>query len=150
MILDAALQFDPSNTAVTATAPSSNTVDLGCARDVGVTEEPMAVLVVAQTSFVGPANSTLNIQIQSSVDNATFNTLIESSPIAVANLVAGTHLLRTLLPKNQPAQTAGIGRYLRLNYVVTGGPFTGGTLQAGLAGDVQANPAYASGFNAQN
>ena len=150
MTIDALLLFDPSGTAITGTAASTNILDLGCQRDLGIGSPPLEVEIVIQQTFAAAGAATLNVQIQSSVDNVTWSTLVESSPIPVANLLAGRKILRMDLPADQPTLTAGIGRYLRLYYVVATGPFTGGTVLSALVLNRNSLPTYASGFNAAN
>ena len=150
MTIDANLLFDPSGTAITASQASTNTLDLGQARDLGVGGPPLEIEILIQQSFAASGSATLNVQIQSSTDNSTWNTLAESSPIAATNLIAGRQILRMALPADQPAQTAGVGRYLRLYYAVANGPFTAGQVFAALILDRPSPTAYPSGFNAAN
>lgn len=150
MTIDALLLFDPTGTAITNSAASTNTLDLGAQRDLGIGEPSLEVEIVIQQSFAAAGAATLNVQIQSSVDNVTWSTLAESSPIAVANLIQGRQILRIGLPADQPAQTAGIGRYLRLYYAVATGPFTAGEVLAALVLDRPTTTTYASGFNPAN
>jgi hypothetical protein len=150
MILDALLLFDPSNTSIISGGASTNTLDFGAGRDVGVDDDGFFISLNIQQTFAGPSNSTLNVQVQSSVDNTNFYTLIETGAIAVANLVSGKAFLRTKFPADQPAITVGPGRYYRLNYVVANGPFTAGQVEAALVRDLQANITYAEGFNPAN
>jgi hypothetical protein len=150
MTIDALLLFDPSGTSITTSAASTNVLDLGTPRDLGIGDPKPKIEIVIQQTFTAAGAATLNVQVQSSVDNVTWSTLAESSPIAVANLTQGRQLLRIDLPADQPAQTAGIGRYLRLNYVVATGPFTAGQVLSALVLDRPSTPTYASGFNAAN
>ena len=150
MILDALLVFDPSGTAITTSATSTNILDLGAQRDLGVGSPALDVEIAIQQAFAAAGAATLNVQIQSSVDNATWSTLVESSPMPVANLTLARRILRLSLPADQPTLTAGIGRYLRLNYVVANGPFTAGQVVAALVLNRPAATAYASGFSAAN
>jgi len=150
MTIDALLLFDPTGTNITVTAPSTNVLDLGGPRDMGVGDNIPKIEIVIQQSFAAVGAATLNVHIQSSVDNITWSTLAESSPIAVANLTVGRQILGIDLPTDQPAQTAGIGRYLRLNYVVASGPFTAGQVLAALVLNRPNPTAYASGFNPAN
>ena len=150
MTLDALLLFDPTGTAITATAASTNILDLGCQRDLGIGDPKLEVEIVIQQTFAAAGAATLNVQIQSSVDNVTWSTLVESSAIPVANLTQSRKILRMDLPADQPVLTAGIGRYLRLYYVVASGPFTSGQVLAALVLNRSALPTYASGFNPAN
>ena len=150
MTIDALLLFDPTGTSITVSAPSTNILDLGSQRDLGIGDPKLEVEIVVQQSFAALGAATLNVQIQSSVDNVTWSTLAESSPIAVAALTQGRQILRIDLPADQPAQTAGIGRYLRLYYAVATGPFTAGQVLSALVLNRPSTPAYASGFNPAN
>lgn len=143
MILDYLTMFDVAS-AITAARASTNTIDLGCQRDLGVGEEPPAITVTAVSAFAGPANATLQVQVQSSVDNVSWSTLVETAALPVASLTTGQVLLRGLLPTDQPAATSGVGRYLRLDYVVVNGPFTAGEVTAGLVPLAQSWGACAS------
>ncbi|MDA8231574.1 MAG: hypothetical protein M0006_09570 [Magnetospirillum sp.] len=150
MIIDGFLQFDPAGTAITAGGPSTNTIDLGSGRDLGIGDDALQVVVHILETFAAAGAATLDVQVQSSVDNVTWTTLVESGAIPVADLVAGKSVLRTALPLDQPAVTAGIGRYLRLNYVVATGPMTAGQVQAAVVIDRQANVAYPPGVTVSN
>jgi hypothetical protein len=128
MIIDAFSVFD-QNTALTATAPSTNVLDLTRFGDIGV-GCPLRLAVNVTTTFLSAGLTTLKIQAQSSVDNATFTTLAESPTYVKADLVAGTQLF----PIDWPALSSmdDTPRYLRLNYVVTTGPFTAGNIYSML------------------
>jgi len=143
MIIDKFLQFD-SGTAITSTAASNNTIDLSQSRDIANGGDPALQLVcTVVTAFTAAGAATLQVQFQTSADNASWTTLAQSDAIPVASLTAGTELLRIGLP-------LGIQRYIRLNYVVATGPMTAGAITAELVLDRQAFAAYASGFNAAN
>ena len=150
MTIDALLIFDPSGTSITTTAASTNVLDLGTQRDLGLGNPSLEVLINIQQAFTAAGAATLNVQIQSSVDNVTWSTLAESSAMPVASLTLGRQVLRIKLPADEPALTAGIGRYLRLYYVVSTGPFTAGQVMSALVPNREASVAYASGFNPAN
>jgi hypothetical protein len=94
MYLDALLQFDPAATAVTVTAASTNSIDLGAARDMGIGRVQGKVLVLIGTAFASatPA-ATMNVQLQGAPNNAgvagTFTTIVESGTIPLGQLQAG-------------------------------------------------------------
>ena len=141
MIIDKYLQFD-SAAAITTTQASTNVVDLSSSRDIGIGDALQLVCTIV-TSFAAAGLATLQVQLQTSPDNATWVTLVESDLLPVANLTAGTEVLRTPL-------ALGIQRYIRLNYLVATGPMTAGAVTAELVIDRQAVTAYPSGFNAAN
>jgi hypothetical protein len=139
MIIDKSLQFD-SASAVTVTAPSANTIDLGCNRDIGIdNNSALALVCLVTTAFTAAGAATLTVQFQTSADNASWTTLVQSDVLAVATLTSGAEIMKTKVPM-------GCQRYLRLNYVVATGPMTAGTITSQIVLDRQANPAYASGF----
>ena len=143
MIIDKSLQFDCAS-AITVTAPSVNTIDLGSNRDIGIDGDPaLSVFCSVMTAFAAAGAATMNVQFQTSADNATWTTLIQSDALAVASLTAGTEVLKTKVPM-------GCLRYLRLIYVVSTGPMTAGAITSQIVLDRQANPAYASGFTVSN
>lgn len=148
MILDGTLLFD-SAAAVTATAASTNVIDLVASRDLGAARPRMEVEVVVTTAMLSAGATTLQIQFQGSTDNSSWSTYVEGPAIAKASLTAGArHLLPVALP--QPATGLAIPRYLRLNYVVATGPFTAGALTAALVLDKQNNIAYPPGIAIAN
>jgi len=133
MILDQLLRFDPPTTAVTASAASTNVVDLINFRDIAVGACPdgfIHLTTTIQTAFTAAGAATLTIQLQMSVDNATWTTVSATDAIPKASLLAGTQI-NLPLGVMQP-QSAGIPRYLRAYYVVATGPFTAGTLISDL------------------
>jgi hypothetical protein len=88
---------------------------------------------VGSTQFVG-AGATLTCELQESPDKSTWaNTIIGSAvAVPVAQLLPGQILLWAPLPffggSILPPQR--LLRYLRMWYIVTGGPFTAGTINA--------------------
>lgn len=156
MILDKLLEFDPAGTAITATATSTNILDMLQARDMGIGDHAGAtpkLLVACQQTFTAAGAATLNIQFQSAPDNGsgapgTWTTAAESSALPLASLVAGLHLFDISLPHRQAG--AAIPRFYRLNYVVATGPMTAGTVQSELVLGRDNTPAYPSGFTVAN
>ncbi len=143
MILDKSLQFD-SGSAITATTPSANTVDLSAGRDLGAGDGPALKLVcTVVAAFAAAGAATLQVQFQTAPDDATWTNLAMSDLIPLAGLTAGTELLRVDLP-------LGCQRYLRLNYVVANGPMTAGAVTSQIVLNREAQTAYASGFTADN
>lgn len=141
MILDKLLMFSEAQ-AVTATAASTDTIDLGpikgTRRDIGV-GDPLEFWANVNTSAAAAGAATVNIQLQTSSDNATWNTLYDSGALALASLTAGKRVLSTTVPK-------GVLKYLRVNYVVAIGPLTAGAFTAGINLDVDANYHYQTAF----
>jgi len=139
MMYDKLLTFG-TDQAVTATAASTDIIDLGAVRDIGNGEPLELVILVTETATSG-GSSTVTIDLQTD-DNSGFSsaaTLASSGAIAKASITAGTELLRVKVPLN-------VERYLRLYYTVATADLTAGKFTAFLALERQANKAYASGF----
>jgi len=139
------MMYDKLNTfgtdqAVATTAPSTDIVDLGAARDIGNGEPLELVILVTETvTATGAATVTFTLETD---DNAGFSStfvLASSGAMAKAALTTGTEVLRVKVPLDAE-------RYLRTNYTVAAGPRTAGKFTAFLAPYRQASRAYASGF----
>lgn len=132
-ILDKLLTFSNAQ-AVTATAVSTNVVDLGVDRDIGV-GEPVYFAVQVGTGFAGLTS--LNVALQTSADNSTWTDLATSGAIPVASLTAGAQPVRMVVPSSTK-------RYLRVNYTVAG-TGTAGTVTASLLLGPDGYRAYPAG-----
>jgi hypothetical protein len=111
--------------AITVTAPSTDVIDAGATKAAGIgrdigTGEPLYLEVNIASTMTGAG--TLTIALQDSADNSTFVDVLALPAIAVASLTAGKAYYIPL--------PAGMRRYIRANYTITSGPFTGGTLNA--------------------
>jgi hypothetical protein len=130
--------------AVTATANSTNVVDLSLARDVGEGED-LYVQFTVGTAFTAAGSATLTPTIVvSAADSLTTPTTIAmAGTIAVATLVAGYSFAVRLNPL-----IASLGlRYLGAIYTVATGPMTAGTITADIVTEIQdGKKFYASGF----
>ena len=111
--------------AITATAVSENVLDLGVGGDDVGQGEALWLNVVVGDAFAAAGAATLTIALQSSDDNSTFADVVVGGAIAKADLTAAAPALKVGLP-------TGLGRYLRLNYTVATGPFTAGSVSAGI------------------
>lgn len=139
MIFDDTLIFSRAQ-AVTVTAPSTNTIDVGVngtpyggsalVRDIGGgAEVPLDVQVV--TTFVGGTSLQVVYQV---ADDTGFSTnlqnVILTGAIPVAELVAGYQFALNEIPYRSRR------RYHRLNYVAVG-TFSAGAVTAGIVTAVQ-------------
>lgn len=158
MILDGNLLFDTA-AAVTASANSTNTVDLANFRDLGVDGGEYAVpklMCLVTTTFTTTNAATLSVGIQGSTDNSTWTTYVTSQAYAVATLTAGQRLFDIDLPR--PPAGVAIPRYLRLAYTVGTGVFSAGAVTSALVMQRQDQPVstagvvsgYPSGFTVSN
>jgi hypothetical protein len=130
MITDALLFFEPlAGTTVTATAVSTNVLDLGIARDIGGGRGIMPGVNIAVLSTFTGTSPTINVQLQGAPDNGsgapgTYTVMIETGVIASAQLVKGANFRFDIPSVAQlgltAAQVEAIPRFLRLNYVITG------------------------------
>lgn len=126
--------------AVTASAASTDYIDLGVLRDIGNGERP-EILVLCTQDVTAAGAATVTVALQTD-DNSSFSSpvnLVLSDAIPKASLVAGTEILRVAVPY-------GTERYLRLFFTVATGPLTAGKFTSGLVAQRQANVAYASGY----
>lgn len=162
MILDGAFCFDSAST-ISSSTTSANVVDIGPgARDIGEGGPPLALLVQTGAAFASSGSPTLTVQFQGAPDNGsgspgTYTTYAESGALALASLPADARiwnanvpgvLVRTLPPNGGTP----LPRFLQLNYVVSGGTFTAGSITAILASaqDYSPNLYYANAANPQN
>lgn len=143
MIQDNSLVFSANQT-VTASAASTNTLDLGATgtpfgSSTALTRNPgkgrrIELAVAVSQTFAGL--TALSVSIQTSADNATWVTTTTSQAVPLASLVAGYQF-------NVPAAFDGddTGRYVRLYYTVTG-TATAGAINAEVVASRQTNLAY--------
>lgn len=127
MIMDASLLFSDKQ-AVTATAVSTNVVDLGVnGRDVGPgTAIPLSISVVE--NFNNLTSLTISVETDDNVGFASAKTVFTSPAIALAQLNAAKG---KLLPQMIPVGTDE--RYVRLRYTVAGTAPTLGKITAGVS-----------------
>lgn len=140
MIMDSTLLFSEDQ-AITATAVSTNVIDLGVDRDIKKGMD-LELLLAVTTAFAAAGAATLTVTVQTD-DNEAFaspTVLATSAAIPVADLVAGAQPF----PISVPGPT---NRYLRLNYTVATGPFTAGNMTASIVIDREEDQAYASGYD---
>lgn len=136
-LLDALNYFD-TNSAITAGGPSSYVIDLGTSRDLGVGTSNVPDVEVSFTSLPGgPGGAAVAVQFQTSLDNVTFTTLSQTPAVPVTSIVGP--LANEFFPTGLPH---GIQRYIRLNYLVSGGPLTAGAVTAKLSLGRSVNKSY--------
>ena len=142
MILDGLLQFTGTAGAVplsatvgvdlptTGTQQSTNVIDLANARDLGIGDDPALKLLI-QIMATFTVGTSLQVQLQGSVDNSTYTTMWDSGAILEASLVAGRYISNIDLPRvilatpTNPSAAQALPRYLRLQYVTVGTHSTG-------------------------
>ena len=140
MITDSLLRVSEDQ-AVTTTAVSTNTIDLGVARDVG--EGTALYMNFALTEAFANGTSVLFEVITSASANLGSPTVIGSSAaIVTASLTLGKNIVVTLNP-----EIAGKGqRYLGARYTIAG-TFNAGKVTADIVETIgDGRKFYASGF----
>mgnify|MGYP006883135867 CR=1 FL=1 len=135
MIFDAQALFSDDQ-AITATAVSTNVIDLGApdtpkhaaaaiGQDVGF-GNAKAIRIQVTADFATLTSLTFTLQKDTVENFASPETVVALGTVAVADLVAGYVLPLEVLPRGIDQQ------YLRLNYTVVGSNATAGTITAGL------------------
>lgn len=149
MINDAFLYLSgsPGNAgqAVTATAVSTNTIDLSQARDIGEGEDLYVQFItdVAATA-AGAATVRFEVITSASANLGSPTVIVASGDIPKASLTVGARIeleipAQYLVPLGQ--------RYLGVQYTVSTGPLTAGTFTALINfGHQSGQKSYASGF----
>lgn len=122
MILDAQHIFSDEQ-ALTATAVSTNVIDLGVDRNIGI-GEPMAVVIVVDVALDDTTGDETYVATLQSGSTATPTDVIASVTLA-AGAAAGTKYVLPI-PADESAD-----RYLRVNYTL-GGTTPTGTVTAFL------------------
>ena len=145
--------YDIQNTfstaqAITATANSTNYIDLGLAgRNIGVGEELYLVMIVTTAFTDSGSDSTVTPSLVTD-DNTSFSSA--TTIRTFDTLAALTAVNTTRLYKLEPFTAAGIyERYIQLAYTVANGNLTTGAITAFLSKDVQAWKAYGVGYTIQ-
>ena len=148
MFLDAQ-NLVSSAQAVTASAVSTNTIDLSQARDVGVGEElKFAITVDVAATAVGAATVTFQVISSASAALTSPTVLAQTDAIGKAELTLGRKPIElSILRATLLAQPIG-QRYLGLQYTVATGPLTAGSFTAGIVvGSFQdVNKNYPAGY----
>lgn len=144
MILDKQTLFSDGQ-AVTATAVSTNTYDLGVARDLGIGDTDLELFIKVTAAFVGGTSIQFAYITSANADLSSANVIVQTPAIVTADLVAGYEPLRIQIPALSKA--AQLQRYIGVSYTVVG-TFTGGTLTAGVILEPREGQVYyASGLN---
>lgn len=148
MITDALQQLSSAQ-AVTASAVSTNTMDLGVNRDLGPGGDVYAVFTVDTTpTAAGAATVQFQIISSASANLSSPTVLAETDAIPITDLTAGRKPIAVDLSSAVLlAQPIG-QRYLGVQYTIGTGPLTAGAFSCALTDtDVDVNKYYPSGFS---
>lgn len=126
--------------AVTTTAVSTDTVDLGTARDIGAGENLYMNFTVG-TAFAGGTSTEFQVISSASADLSSPTVIGSSGAVATAGLTAG----KRLAVRVNPTINGNGQRYFGARYVVVG-TNSAGTVTADVVHGVQDQKSYASGF----
>lgn len=132
MIIDRLNEFSNAQ-AVTASAASTNVVDLGAAGKVEA--KPFYLHIKVPTTCTADGAATVTFALQTD-DNESFSgavALWTSAAISKASLVAGYEVIRLAL------NGLALKQYLRVYYTVASGPLTAGAFDAFLSFDGDTN-----------
>ena len=142
MILDRQLLLSNAQP-ITATAVSTNSIDLASARDIGIGDN-LELFIKVIAPLTGGTSVQFAYVTSANADLSAANVIVQTPPIPAANLVAGSEWLRIQVPALSDAVSRQ--RYIGVSYTVAGA-FTGGTVTAGLVLDREGIVSYPSGLN---
>lgn len=156
MIIDLQTTFSGSTAAdgtktgqaVTATAISTNVVDLRNANTPALVDESilehnmwLSILTTVAATAAGAATVTFSLESDSTADLATSATVhYTTAAIGKATIIIGYQPVVTQLP------AGSYERYLGVRYTVATGPLTAGSFLAWLSPDIPKNTIYPTGF----
>ena len=143
MLMDLQNQFSQQQ-ALTTTAVSTNSIDLGVAENIGGGENLFLVMVIT-TTFVG-GGVTMTPSLQTAIDTAfTSPITVRTYDVFAALTPAQTKRVYRIDPYNDVGLFV---RYIRLNYTISA-TLTGGAITSFLACDAYVWAPYAVGFVVQ-
>tara|TARA_R110000787_G_scaffold19874_10_gene59164 strand:+ start:4794 stop:5183 length:390 start_codon:yes stop_codon:yes gene_type:complete len=112
--------------AVTATAVSTNVVDLGADGNSDGRQMRLIVDCTEAATAAGAATVTFSFETDDNTAFSSATTLASTAAIGKAALTAASRVWELTLPKT-------VERYVRVNYTVATGPLTAGKFKAYLA-----------------
>jgi len=132
--------------AITASAASTNTIDLGVGYNLGVGGE-LYIEVVVTTAFTdASSNSTITVTLETD-DNTSFSS---ATTLQTIGTFAALSAIGTRLTANVPYSPTLYERYIRLYYTAANGDLTTGAVTAYAHASPVDNVANASGYTVTN
>jgi hypothetical protein len=135
MITDAQTKFSDAQAVTTGTQVSTNTYDMGVARDIGRGRQ-LRVVANVGTALTGGTSLQTNVIESANSDLSSPTVIVTGAVIAEASLTAGKSLLDIVLPATSK-------RYLGLQFV-TVGTHGAGTVNGGIVMDSDSNTYFAA------
>lgn len=148
MITDALLQLSSAQ-AVTATAFSTNTIDLGVARDIGQGEDLYVVIGVDEAvTASGAATVTFQLVTSANANLSSPNILVQTDALPKTELTLYRKPIALCIP-SAILNALPVGqRYFGLQYTIGTGPLTAGKFTAQVTmDDPGVGKCYPSGFS---
>lgn len=134
MIIDKQLTVSSAQ-AVTAAAASTDYIDLGVARDIGMGKMHMVITVDEAATSGGAATVQFQLQCDDNTSFSSPKTVVQTAAIPKASLVAGYQLF-------MPIPVGLDERYVRLYYNVATADLTAGKFTASVVEGIQKSKAY--------
>lgn len=149
MLIDKQLEFSYQQ-AITATAASTNYIDLASIRNIGVGERLYLVFHVATAFTDSGSDSTVTPSLQTD-DNSSFSSAATARTYDVfAALTAiNTYKYYDLETRDGMLQAGPYERYAQIMYTVANGNLTTGSISAFIVHDIAAWKAFADGYTIQ-
>lgn len=148
MITDKLLELSAAQ-AVTASAVSTNTIDLSLARDMAPGTQLYANFTVdVAATAAGAATVTFEVITSASADLSSPTVISSGGPIPKADLTAGRSPISVAFNPSALVAAPNGQRYLGVRYTVATGPLTAGSFTCHLGLHEASGPRYyASGFS---
>lgn len=138
MFLDKENLFSDAQ-AVTATAASDNSIDLGAVRDIGTGEDLYIFVSVDVSMTDSGSDSTLAVALEGDSTSTFTPDATETLFTFPALTAAGTVYYKKLSPGSGPLAY----QYIQLKYTPANGNLSTGSFTAGIVKDIQKFTAYA-------
>lgn len=144
MIMDQQLVLSDKQALTTGTVVSTNTIDLGQARDLGIGDQDLELVIIVNAALTGGTSVQFAYITSANADLSSPNVIVQTPAIVAASLTAGTEWLRVQIPALSLATQ--MQRYIGVQYTIVG-TFGAGTVTACVVMDRQGLIYYPSGLN---